>query len=458
MRRSDDDQPTDLFDHAATKAAESEAPLAARMRPRTLDEFIGQEHIVGPGKLLRRAIETDELRSVIFWGPPGCGKSSLASIIARTTKSHFDNFSAVTSGVADIRKIIEKARERRKFYGHKTILFVDEIHRFNKAQQDAFLPHVEDGTIVLIGATTENPYFEVNSPLISRSRIFRFEQLGDEQMEQIIRQAIEDEERGLGKFRVEVAEEAMRFMVGIANGDARGVLNALELAALTIPPDEEGRRLVTVELAEEAIQQRAISYDKDGDNHYDIISAFIKSMRGSDPDAALYWLARMIYAGEDARFIARRIVIQAAEDVGNADPMALVLATAAAHAVEYVGMPEAQIPLAQAAVYLACAPKSNASYLGISRALKDVAERRAEPVPLHLRDTNYRGARQMGHGRGYKYPHDFPGGYVEQRYVPEGAQSQPYYEPTERGREAKFKARLDRIRGKPEGSDEPDGE
>ncbi|MBP6963415.1 MAG: replication-associated recombination protein A [Armatimonadetes bacterium] len=458
MRRSDDDQPTDLFDHAATKAAESEAPLAARMRPRTLDEFIGQEHIVGPGKLLRRAIETDELRSVIFWGPPGCGKSSLASIIARTTKSHFDNFSAVTSGVADIRKIIEKARERRKFYGHKTILFVDEIHRFNKAQQDAFLPHVEDGTIVLIGATTENPYFEVNSPLISRSRIFRFEQLGDEQMEQIIRQAIEDEERGLGKFRVEVAEEAMRFMVGIANGDARGVLNALELAALTIPPDEEGRRLVTVELAEEAIQQRAISYDKDGDNHYDIISAFIKSMRGSDPDAALYWLARMIYAGEDARFIARRIVIQAAEDVGNADPMALVLATAAAHAVEYVGMPEAQIPLAQAAVYLACAPKSNASYLGISRALKDVAERRTEPVPLHLRDTNYRGARQMGHGRGYKYPHDFPGGYVEQRYVPEGAQSQPYYEPTERGREAKFKARLDRIRGKSEGSDEPEGE
>lgn len=448
MRRSSDDQPVDLFDHAAEMIGRTEMPLAARMRPRNLDEFIGQEHIVGQGKLLRRAIETDELRSAIFWGPPGCGKSSLASIIAQTTKSQFESFSAVTSGVADIRKIIEKARERRKLYGRKTILFVDEIHRFNKAQQDAFLPHVEDGTIVLIGATTENPYFEVNSPLISRSRIFRFEQLGDDQIERIIRHANEDEERGLGSYKVEVTDEAMQFMVGIANGDARGVLNALELAALTVPPDESGMRPVTVEIAEEAIQQRALNYDKDGDNHYDVISAFIKSMRGSDPDAALYWLARMVSAGEDPRFIARRIVIQAAEDVGNADPMALVVATAAAHAVEYVGMPEAQIPLAQATVYLACAPKSNASYVGLNRALKDVAERRSQPVPLHLRDTNYRGARQMGHGKGYKYPHDYPGNFVEQQYMPEGAQSQPYYEPTTNGREAKIKERLDRLRGK----------
>jgi len=455
MRRSSDDQPVDLFDHAVELAAGTEMPLAARMRPRTLDEFIGQEHIVGPGKLLRRAIETDELRSVIFWGPPGCGKSSLASVIARTTKSQFESFSAVTSGVADIRKIIEKARERRKLYGRRTILFVDEIHRFNKAQQDAFLPHVEDGTIVLIGATTENPYFEVNSPLISRSRIFRFEQLGDEQVERIIRQAIRDEERGLGSYNVDLTDEAMEFLVGIANGDARAVLNALELAALTVPADENGRRLVTVEIAEEAIQQRALSYDKDGDNHYDIISAFIKSMRGSDPDAALYWLARMVSAGEDPRFIARRIVIQAAEDIGNADPMALVVATAAAHAVEYVGMPEARIPLAQATVYLACAPKSNASYVGLNRALKDVAEKRIQPVPLHLRDTNYRGARQLGHGKGYKYPHDYPGGYVEQQYMPDGVKSQPYYEPTTNGREAKIKERLDRLR---ERSTEPEGE
>ena len=447
MRRSSDDQPVDLFDHAAETAAGTEMPLAARMRPRNLDEFIGQEHIVGPGKLLRRAIESDELRSAIFWGPPGCGKSSLASIIARTTSSQFENFSAVTSGVADIRKIIEKARERRKFYGRKTILFVDEIHRFNKAQQDAFLPHVEDGTVTLIGATTENPYFEVNSPLISRSRIFRFEQLGDEQIERIIRQAIDDKERGLGSYNVRITDEAMEFLVGMANGDARGVLNALELAALTVSPDEDGVRLVTVEIAEEAVQQRALSYDKDGDNHYDIISAFIKSMRGSDPDAALYWLARMVSAGEDPRFIARRIVIQAAEDIGNADPMALVVATAAAHAVEYVGMPEARIPLAQATVYLACAPKSNASYTGLLRALKDVTEQRIRPVPIHLRDSSYRGANKLGHGKGYKYPHSFPGGYVRQQYMPEGVQTQAYYEPTDRGREAKIREWLDRIRG-----------
>jgi len=439
-------QPVDLFDRAVQASAGSEMPLAARMRPRTLDEFVGQEDIIGPGKLLRRAIETDELGSAIFWGPPGCGKSSLAFIIAQTSEAAFESFSAVTSGVADIRRIIEKAKERRKLYDRKTILFVDEIHRFNKAQQDAFLPHVENATIVLIGATTENPYFEVNSPLISRSRIFRFEQLNSEQVEQIVRMALEDKERGLGNWNVVVGDDAMEHLVNIANGDARAALNALEMAALTVPPDENGNRLVTLEIAEEAIQHRALKYDKDGDNHYDVISAFIKSMRGSDPDAALYWLARMIYAGEDPRFIARRMVIQAAEDVGNADPMALVVATAAAHAVDYVGMPEAQIPLAQAAIYLACAPKSNSSCKGISRALKDVAEKRAEPVPIHLRDTNYRGASKLGHGKDYKYPHDYPDNWVEQQYMPDGVKSQPYYEPTENGHESKIKERLDGLR------------
>lgn len=420
-------------------------PLAARMRPQNLDEFIGQEHITGPGKLLRRAIETDELGSAIFWGPPGCGKSSLASIIARTSKFHFENFSAVISGVPEIRKVIERARERKKLYSKNTILFVDEIHRFNKAQQDAFLPHVEDGTVTLIGATTENPYFEVNSPLISRSRIFRFEQLSNESMERILRGALQDEERGLGRWNIEIEQGAIDHIADIANGDARTALNALEMAALTVPPDSEGKRIITLEVAEEAIQRRALKHDKTGDNHYDVISAFIKSMRGSDPDAALYWLARMVYAGEDARFIARRIVIAASEDVGNADPMALVVATSAAHAVEYVGMPEARIPLAQAAVYLACAPKSNASYVGLNRALKDVAEKRTEPVPIHLRDASYKGAKKLGHGKGYKYPHDYPANWVDQQYMPENTKSGPYYEPTENGHEARFKTRLEAI-------------
>jgi len=441
MRRSSDDQPVDLFDHAVELAAGTEMPLAARMRPRTLDEFIGQEHIVGPGKLLRRAIETDELRSVIFWGPPGCGKSSLASVIARTTKSQFESFSAVTSGVADIRKIIEKARERRKLYGRRTILFVDEIHRFNKAQQDAFLPHVEDGTIVLIGATTENPYFEVNSPLISRSRIFRFEQLADEQIERIIRQAIQDEERGLGSYNVDLTDEAMEFLVGIANGDARAVLNALELAALTVPPDENGRRLVTLEIAEEAIQQRALSYDKDGDNHYDIISAFIKSMRGSDPDAALYWMAKMLEAGEDPRFIARRILICSSEDVGNADFRALLVAQAAVQAVEFLGMPECRIPLAQAVAYIACAPKSNAAYLAIDAAQREVREGPRREVPLHLRDANL-DAKTRGHGKGYQYPHDFPGHFTPQEYMPSPLK---FYEPSEEGDEARMAKRLKEL-------------
>jgi putative ATPase len=415
------------------------------MRPRTLDEFLGQEHILGPGNLLRRAIERDELTSAIFWGPPGCGKSTLAGIIANTSKAAFENFSAVISGIADVRKAVERAAERRKAYGQKTILFVDEIHRFNKAQQDAFLPHVEAGTVVLIGATTENPYFEVNSPLISRSRIFRFERLTNDHLRTLIERAAIDQERGLGALSVEVTSEALDHLVDVANGDARSALNALEMAALTTPPGDNGVRLITRQIAEEAMQQRVLGYDKTGDNHYDTISAFIKSMRGSDPDAAVYWLARMLHAGEDPKFIARRIVIQAAEDVGNADPMALVVATAAAHAVDFVGMPEAQIPLAQAAIYLACAPKSNASYKAIGAAMKDVANRQPPPVPIHLRDTSYSGAKKLGHGKGYKYPHDFPGGHVEQDYVPEDAKSEPYYVPTDRGHEAKFKKRLEGL-------------
>jgi putative ATPase len=428
----------------------TQAPLAARMRPRNLDEFVGQEHILGPGKLLRRAIEEDELTSVILWGPPGCGKSTLASIIAGRSKSAFENFSAVTSGVADLRKVIERAAERLRLNGRKTILFVDEIHRFNKSQQDAFLPYVEDGTVTLVGATTENPYFEVNSPLISRSRIFQFAALTNEQLAGILRTAMADEDRGLGKYQVEIDDDALKHMVEVSGGDARNALNALELAVMTTQPDDRGVRRINVEIAAEAIQRRVLKYDKNGDNHYDAISAFIKSMRGSDPDAALYWLARMINAGEDPKFIARRMIIQAAEDVGNADPMALVIANAAAHAVQFVGLPEAQIPLAQAAIYISCAPKSNASYLGISRAMKDVAERNAPPVPIHLRDTNYPGAKKLGHGAGYKYPHDFPGHHVEQEYVPESAKSGPYYEPSEHGHEAKIKKRLEDLREKPE--------
>jgi len=421
-------------------------PLAARMRPRTLEEFVGQEHIVGPGSLLRRAIERDELSSAIFWGPAGCGKSTLAFIIAETTSAHFETFSAVTSGVADVRRAIKGATERRRIRGQRTILFVDEIHRFNKAQQDAFLPHVEDGTIILIGATTENPYFEVNSPLISRSRIFRFEPLTAGQVRELVERALNDAERGLGSLNPAVDEDALAHIVDVSNGDARCALNAIELAVMTTSPGADGRRHVTLHIAEDAIQQRVLSYDKDGDEHYDTISAFIKSMRGSDPDAAVYWLARMLAAGEDPKFIARRIIIQAAEDVGNADPMALVVATAAAQAVQFVGMPEAQIPLAQAAIYLACAPKSNASYKAISRAMKDISERRPAPVPMHLRDSSYPGAAKLGHGKGYKYPHDAPGGYVAQEYLPEGTKSQPYYEPTDRGHEAKFKKRLDELR------------
>jgi len=439
----------DLFDQRLAQEIKEKAPLAMRMCPRDLDEFVGQEGVVGQGSVLRRAIEADRLSSMIFYGPPGSGKTALARIIARRTRSQFVRLNAVTSGVKDIRRIVREAGERLGMHGRRTILFIDEIHRFNKAQQDALLPFVEDGTVLLIGATTENPFFEVNPPLVSRSRIFRFSPLEDEHVAAIVKRALEDEERGLGRMNVQLDREAFDHLVRVANGDARSALNALELAAMTTPPDGSGARRITLEVAAESIQSRALRYEKTGDGHYDAVSAFIKSMRGSDPDASLYWLARMIYAGEDPRFIARRIVICAAEDVGLADPRALTVATSAAYAADFVGMPEARIPLAEAALYVATAPKSNAAYAGIEAALQDVEEKRAGEVPSHLRDASYKGAARLGHGKGYVYPHDRPGAYAaEQSYLPEGDLRLPYYEPTGRGFEETIKKRLDHLRGR----------
>lgn len=432
------------------KPAPPNTPLAARMRPRTMDEFVGQAQIVGDDTLLRRMIEEDALTSVLFYGPPGVGKSTLAAVIAGTTKAHFENFSAVTGGVPELRKVIEAAAQRRKLYGKKTVLFIDEIHRFNKSQQDALLPHVENGTVVLIGATTENPYFEVNAPLLSRARVFTFEPLSNEQIGELLDRAAGDPERGLGQWNVVIEPEARAHLIDRAEGDARTALNALEAAAIAARPESRKHgapRIITRSLAEEALQRRALLYDKTGDNHYDTISAFIKSLRGSDPDAGLYYLARMLTAGEDARFIARRMVILASEDIGNADPMALVVANAAAHAVEYVGLPEAQLNLAQAVTYLASAPKSNASYLGLKRAMADVEAQRARPVPKHLRDSRSTTGRPQKDDQPYLYPHDHPDGYVRQQYIPEGVQTQPYYVPTEHGKEAAIKKRLEKLRG-----------
>jgi len=423
----------DLFSAAVNTG--SYAPLAQRMRPRNLEEFIGQEHIVGPGKLLRRAIEADQLSSLIFYGPPGTGKTTLAMVISQATAARFIKLNAVTAGVKDIREIIEEARDNIKLYGKKTILFVDEIHRFNKAQQDALLPSVEDGTIILIGATTENPYFEVNSALLSRSRIFRLTTLEDHHLKKLVEMALADEERGLGGYKVRLAEEALNHIVQVANGDARSALNAIELAVLTTPPGDDGVRNITLEVAEESIQKKVVQYDKSGDQHYDVVSAFIKSLRGSDPDAALHWLARMIYAGEDPRFIARRLMVHAAEDVGLADPQALVVAVSAAQALEFIGMPEARLPLAEATLYIACAPKSNAVIKGIDRALADVERRPVGQVPPHLRDTHYKGAAKLGHGKGYKYPHDYPGNYVDQQYLPDELVGAVYYQPSGNGQE-----------------------
>ena len=423
------------------------APLAARMRPETLEEFVGQEHIVGKGKLLYRAIKADKLNSVIFYGPPGTGKTTLAKIIANTTKRAFVQINATTSGIKEIKDVVSEAKTRNAMTGEKTILFIDEIHRFNKTQQDALLPHVEDGTIVLIGATTENPYFEVNKALVSRSIIFELKQLENKDIEKLITRAVTDSEKGYGYFDIDIKEDALKFLADVSNGDARTALNAIELAILTTDKNENGVIEITLDVAEECIQKRALNYEKDGDNHYDTISAFIKSMRGSDPDAALYYLAKMIYAGEDPKFIARRIVICASEDVGNADPHALQVAVSAAEAVNFIGMPESRIILAQAVTYISCAPKSNASYLGIDKALSDVRNIKIKSVPNHLKDAHYSGAKDLNHGIGYKYAHDYEGHYVKQQYLPDELVGKRYYEPTENGVEKKIKESLKRLRG-----------
>ncbi|WP_418792269.1 AAA family ATPase [Phosphitispora sp. TUW77] len=428
----------DLFEAGRQSYMKKEAPLAVRMRARTLDEFVGQEEIVGKGKLLRRAIEADKLSSVIFYGPPGTGKTTLARVIANTTRAFFEQLNAVTSGVADIKRVVKNAGDRLGMYSQRTILFIDEIHRFNKSQQDALLPSVEDGTVILIGATTENPYFEVNAPLLSRSRVFMFKQLSDAEIARLVNLALKDEERGLGQYRVNLKEEALNHIVSIANGDARSALNAIELAVLTTPPGEDGVREINLEAAEESIQKRSVTYDKSGDQHYDVISAFIKSIRGSDPDAALHWLARMIYAGEDPRFIARRLLVHAAEDVGLADPNALVMAMSAAYALEYIGMPEARLPLAEAVIYIAAAPKSNAVIKAIDSALSDIENKNIGAVPVHLRDAHYKGAAKFGHGKGYKYPHQFDGNYVEQQYLPDELLGTKYYNPYDNGYEKKI--------------------
>ena len=437
----------DLFAYNREQRLKTEAPLAARLRPRTLDEFVGQEHILGKGKLLYRAIQADRLRSLIFYGPPGTGKTTLARIIANTTRSAFMQINATTAGVKDIKDCVAAASDRLGIDGTRTIVFIDEIHRFNKAQQDALLPHVENGTVTLIGATTENPYFEVNKALVSRSLVFELQPLTEANIRQILQNALTDSERGLGAFRASLTDEALDFLASRANGDARTALNALELAVLTTSPDADGRVTIDLEVAQECIQKRALLYEKNGDNHYDTISAFIKSMRGSDPDAALYYLAKMIYAGEDVRFVARRIVICAAEDVGNADPHALQVAMAAAQAADFVGLPEARIPLAQAVTYVACAPKSNAAYLGIDRALADVKNIPVQSgVPRHLRDSHYPGAKELGNGTGYRYAHDYPNHYVPQQYLPDELVGHRYYEPTENGVEKRIGDRLRWLR------------
>ncbi|WP_139490355.1 AAA family ATPase [Brevibacillus dissolubilis] len=432
----------DLFSFAYEQqdAGNKAQPLAARLRPRTLDEVLGQEHIVGEGKLLRRAIEADQVSSLIFYGPPGTGKTTLAKVIARTTKSYFAELNAVTAGVADIRRIVDEAKDRLVMNGQRTTLFVDEIHRFNKSQQDALLPYVEEGTIILIGATTENPFFEVNAALLSRSQIFQLQSISEDDLKRVVHRALTDEQNGLGELHVTIDEEALDHLVRYAEGDARRLLNALELAASTTPLSADGSIRITLDVAVESIQRRAVRYDKSGDNHYDTISAFIKSIRGSDPDAALYWLARMIDAGEDPKFIARRLVISASEDVGNADPQALSVAVSCFQALELIGMPEGRIALGQATTYLATAPKSNAAYNGINQALAHVREEGHKPVPAHLRDQSYKGAARLGHGAGYLYPHNYPEGYVPQQYLPDGVDVS-FYRPKTNGYEQEIRER-----------------
>ncbi len=435
----------DLFEYTRKGILEKGAPLASRMRPRTLDEVVGQDHIIGEDRLLSRAIRADRIGSLIFYGPPGTGKTTLAQVIANTTHSRFIQINATTAGKKDMEEAVQKAKDALGMEERRTILFVDEIHRFNKAQQDYLLPFVEDGTVTLIGATTENPYFEVNRALVSRSRIFELRPLDEKDLEKILRRALADKERGLGNLNVVADDDAVGFLADMANGDARAALNALELGALTTAPGKDGIIRITLDVASECIQKRVLNYDREGDNHYDTVSAFIKSMRGSDPDAAVYYLARMLYAGEDPEFITRRIMICASEDVGNADPNALVVAVAAAQAVERVGMPEAQIILSQAVTYIACAPKSNASYKAVNEAMASVKNEPTGGIPPYLKDAHYSGAKDLGRGLTYKYPHDFENHYVDQQYLPDELRGRRFYIPSDNGYEKGMRMWLERI-------------
>ena len=440
-------QGPDMFELGSRERTEREAPLAARMRPRTLDEFVGQDHIVGPDHVLRRSLEADQAPSMILWGPPGSGKTTLARIVAQMTSAHFEPISAVGAGVAELRAAVDQARGRRSMNGQRTILFIDEIHRFNKAQQDVVLPHVEDGTVTLIGATTENPAFEVVAPLLSRSRVYNLHLLTDEQVKQLVDRAVADQERGIGSLDVQLAADAEEALVRLSNGDARVALTALEVAASAAKPGDDGKRCVDLASIEDALQRRALLYDKGGEEHFNLISAFIKSMRASDPDASLYWMARILEGGEDPLYIVRRMVVFAAEDVGLADPLALSLATACQQAVHFVGMPEGRLPMAETCVYLASAPKSNSAYQAYLRAREDVKTTRAEPVPLHLRNAAHPLMERMGYGEGYKYPHDAPGHFVDQQSRPEHLEANRYYFPGSQGAERAIKDRLERWFG-----------
>ena len=435
----------DLFEYMRSTNMEKEAPLAARMRPRTLDEVVGQEHIIGKDKLLYRAIKADKISSIIFYGPPGTGKTTLAKVIANTTSAEFRQINATVAGKKDMEEVVEKAKELQGMYGKRTILFIDEIHRFNKGQQDYLLPYVEDGTIILIGATTENPYFEVNGALISRSVIFELKPIPKEAIKELLKKAVYDTDRGMGAYNGTIDEDALDFLADISGGDARHALNAIELGIMTTEPSADGKIHITLDVAQQCIQKRAARYDKNGDNHYDTISAFIKSMRGSDPDAAVYYLARMLYAGEDIRFIARRIMICAAEDVSNADPQALVVATAASQAVMQLGMPEARIILAQAATYVACAPKSNSAIMAIDGAMEFVKAHPDYKIPSYLQDAHYKGAAKLGHGIGYKYAHDYKNHYARQQYLPDACKDIHFYNLSEQGYEKRLKEHLTRI-------------
>ena len=442
----------DLFDYMRKENKKKESPLASRLRPTTLDEVVGQQHIIGKDKLLYRAIKADKISSIIFYGPPGTGKTTLAKVIANTTSARFSSINATAAGKKDMETVVEEAKNNMGMYGQKTILFIDEIHRFNKGQQDYLLPFVEDGTIILIGATTENPYFEVNGALLSRSVIFELKPLSKEDIKTLLLRAVNDTEKGLGSYNAVIDEDALEFLSDVANGDARAALTAIELGVLTTKPGEDGKIHITLEVASECIQRRVVKYDKSGDNHYDTISAFIKSMRGSDPDAAIYYLARMLYAGEDIKFIARRIMICAAEDVGMADPQALQVAVAAAQAVERIGMPESQIILAEAVNYVATAPKSNASYLSVEAAMNAVKNTRTDAIPVHLQDAHYKSAGKLGHGVGYQYAHDFKNHYVKQQYLPDALVGSTFYEPTDIGYEKNVAEHMKRLREEAEKS------